>query len=389
MSNFMPQLGRMTGNERASTNFGNLGGPDVRSAYVAGATNFYDSGVQNTNGFQTHHLSISLYDDWQQGDTVQGMPTFVKSPDSIVNLIPAITSYRAMSWPMAVYRLKYESEWRNRYGSHLSIQPFLHDWHDIGVQQTLELERANGCHNTECNFIIGGRARIPCVWHANSNPLVPQIAAGHQLYYIFTRHEYKGSRVMDKALWNDGSQRTNFDFDSMEDEEEADDLNRNVQGIHTGNATSNLTTCTNTRDAAFEAAYEKELSSQVAMKSVAISKSTSKVLSVKAKHIPVTKKEYYWSIDPWVSPDGCDPPPSVWSGSPLDPDNNFVGDYRYIGVVTHTLGGSINDSNSIDRNVARDALFPKVRGLEYRSAYFKLPCIEVMLGVKHGHTVSC
>ncbi len=400
MSGFMPRLGRMSGNERASTNFGDLGGPSVRSAYVDGATNYYDSGAQNTNGFQTHHMSVTLGNEWQEGDTVRGMPTFLKGPASMVGMIPALTSYRAMSLPMLGQRLHYDPQWRKLYGEHLSIQPFLSEWRDIGFQQTLELKRVNNCYNTECNFIIGGRMRVPNVWHANCNAAVPQIALGAQLYYIFTRHEYKGSRVMNKATWNSSSREdapSYLDSVGMDEDDEEEDIDNDPELVAEREAAyGNVgvdATLIQKKQADFDADLNNALMGEMTNKGTApiasLQGRVAKVEAIKAKHVPAVKKEYYWSIDPWVSLDGMDPHPSLWTGSTLDPDNNYCGDYRYVGIVTHTLGGSDNSCNGIDRATAREALYPKTRGLEYHSAYFKLPCIEIMVGAKRSHTVSC
>ncbi len=380
MSNFMPQLGRTTGNEHASTNFGPINGMDVRSAYVDGHTNYYDSGAQNTNGFQTHHMSISLGDGWKEGDTCKGMPTWVKGPKSVINLNPQITSYCAFSLPMLNHMLKYE--WRDLYGKHLSIQPFLEDWRYVGTQQTKELERENGCYSTECNFIIGGRVRQQAFYHANQQPDVSQIANGSQAYVIYTRHEYTGNRVLKSSTWDTAVSDSCYDFDDDDDQDMLDDY----QVVSAASEQSSMPIASEldkAADATFEAAYRAKLAVPAGF---SVDKPQYKVQAIKARHDRNTRKEYYWSIDPWIAPHGTDPHPSTWTG--LDPDNEFVGDYKYMGLVTHTLGGSDNACTGSVSALARAGLYPKSRGIEYQVAINALPHIELMQTVKHSQTVS-
>jgi hypothetical protein len=387
--NFNPAW-NTTGNANINPSFGTVpGGFNVPSSSVVGQTDYYDSGAQNINGFQTHHMSITLGLGWKEGDTCQGMPTWVKGPKSTTDLVPMITSYQAFSLPMLNFMLKYDPDWRALYGSELSIQPFLNDWRYVGTQQTKELAVNNGCWSNEINFIIGGRTRQPSFYHANQQSNVSQFATGSQMYVVYTRHPFTNDRVMNKSTWDQ-----TCSSDGFHDDDDGDTVDCDMDDRYPVYASSSLITETSNKsllDLALPATFNNEWQQLLAADfgGGGVASVQNKIQSLDVTHKRDTQKQYYWSVDPWVSPDGSDPHPSIWNGSLLDdPDNAFEGDYRYLGVQSHTLGGSDNAVTRLDCKTAREAIYPKSRGMDYRVALNMLPYIELMEGNKHAHTVS-
>lgn len=79
---------------------------------------------------------------------------------------------------------------------------------------------------------------------------------------------------------------------------------------------------------------------------------------------------YFWQLDPWVSYDRSDPPPSAYSG------RDWIGDCIYIGYVLRILPGRVA-SVSYQRTLAQRVLYTQTDDEQYKSNLALLGTLEV------------
>jgi hypothetical protein len=85
------------------------------------------------------------------------------------------------------------------------------------------------------------------------------------------------------------------------------------------------------------------------------------------------EKQYYWQLDPYVSPNGDAPPSELYTGS------TWAGTFMYFGIV-HDDHQGIVASNDAHLD-SHSALYLEERSMAWQEATARLPFIEVMLGL--------
>lgn len=338
------------------------GGPQFNAKWVKGRSNYYDGNTGHTNDRSVRHYSQNI-SGWVEGDTAPDQLTWGLRPEQRVTTMTTPYSFQMFSWSTMNYRLKHDPEWRNFYGQFLSAAPLKRDFAFFGVQQSKQtLLNEKSSYNDENNFIIIGRARMPNMWLAATGDTC--IGEGASLYVLWRRHEYTGNAATTDAVWDDpdaNTPRTRAEILS-EAKEAIQSRKRNLAARDDGDM--------------LNVGILKPLEMAVPTKDPLDIDDT---VNQPLKPAEGRKKEYYWSIDPFVTYDKQAPSPTLYMGDPLgDPYNHFVGDFDHIGMVTHVLRGD-NARTPTNVSRARAALYPATRSKAHLVPYFKLDCVEVMV----------
>jgi len=310
-------------------------------------------------------LASDVTDD-EEGDT---------APDTIAILERPVHVFdrRSMSYPACSIsewnrRMNASPELRRRYGTQLKVDKILERYFSPGVQVTDEvLKRDFNAHNSAVTYTWQGLHRqVPNYWLAASSK--QSIGEGDRLYFVFRRYKYRGGDAASPSVWRIPEDQhmpayatvaplglslvmTDLTANSAEVA-----TNVNIAGPPGGAPVKfDNSPCCDLDEAGIKL-YEKDLA------------------------MTGEEGDYYWNLDPFVSHDGCPPHPMLYSGDPQgDPNNQFVGDYWYVGQVTHCSRGP-NNPSGLACTKAREALYPKKRGKSSHTALRTQDTLEINLG---------
>lgn len=355
------------------------GGPQFNARYASGATHadFANDGiVQESNGRGVQHMTINPW-FYEPGDVVADTPLFIrrKAPGALPDTLKEC-SHEMKCFTELVRHLKHDRSARHEVGAHITAKRLLDEWAYVGVLQTKteELEKT-GAPLSDLNMIIHGRARMPNMWLANETaPRTSQCSVRelHSLYMVARRYPYSGERALHEA-WEPQQRRGGRKRD------------------RTGEATTAAAATAVVPKPVAEpyADQEKKLSEMEAHAATASAQTTLSTASGgKLKWVAGdapqlttdnAKQEYYWTLEPYTSYDRSPPPLALYTGDPRgDPNNQFVGDWIYVGQVVHLAKGH-NNRTPQQVKWARDAFYTDVRNMDYYPALRKLDEIEVFL----------
>lgn len=329
---------------------------------------YYDAGVQNTNGFDTRHVAQNV-SQWQEGDTAAGLPTFCERPQPGTQVFnQRVMAYHMWGVSQFNYMMQHDPAWRRKYGSMLTGAQVMEHFAYQGVQQSQQT-LLQSTWSEENNFYVGGRCRMPNLWLAQKNGPIRGRKPGHvnelsHQYLILRRHRYTGALVADPSSWNVPAKKRKHVANEEEpqrrakratlaeiDEEPVDPLLEELKKLPPDDPTLN------------------------ASKGVQFTADALEFQDVNDDK----DKQYYWSWDPYVNHVGGPPPPEFYTGDAKgDPHNQYVGAPLHIGCMLHAMKGP-QDYTAEQTGLALRALYPKVRNADYLRPLRQLDEMEMML----------
>lgn len=369
-------------------------GPEWNGSYVRGRSNYYDQGVQFTNGRGVYHRSQDI-SQWEPADTHQDLPTFAVHPPYVVGV-----RYRSLpmySWPALNYHLKHKREWRQRFGALLDAAALVKTIKYLGVQlQKQGALKSGNALNHENNFCIGGRCRVPNLWLAQQFPRY--IGEGCLCYGIWRRYRYHGEEAASPQAWNAGAlvdtSAPFFDYDAMAAVDVDGDTEMSAFGLASNESDFQVSCEPRVRLASHlgadrelteeEAAYGAEVRNLDLLEDWGSWRKGETGVRPVVRAPPLAERPasdaYYWQLDPWVSNDHNEPCTALYRGDPRgDPHNQFRGLPMCFGLVSHVMRGQ-NERTPQQVGYAREALYPVQRTEDYTRSLAKLDVLELMLG---------
>lgn len=356
-----------------------LDGATMKSEYVLGPmhSDFYDDGVQNTNGRAVWHVAQNVA-DFKLGDTAPDLPVFAEIPPNINTVATSSMCMFRMAGITEFNRLmKHNAQYRVKYGDSLTCAQLKKDWPYFGVQQSKQTALTSfGSRVEENNIIIKGRARVPCIWHSQEG--ARNIRPGDSMYLMYKRFRYNGNMATDSELWKAAPESTISSRKRMRESSSDLDLEARKKDAF---ATSD-TICEEKLAASL---WPLETSSRI--EDTLSAKSADAFAFKRESPLVVypagSSGEYYWNIVTYVSIDRKEPDVSMYMGDVQgDPQNQYVGDFNHVGSIIHNSKGD-GRRTLTQLRAARKAIYTSERNAEYFGPLRFIDEIELQLG--HGH----
>jgi hypothetical protein len=362
------------------------GGPAFNGRYVMGESNYGPDGiVQQTNPIITRKYMQDAY-RWTRGDTFQDLPVFgLKPPTTAMRIDPVNVSYELYSISQLNWNLRYNPQWRKKFGCKTQGCDVLQEIRFLGVQvsaQSALNSNPSGNRSDAITVTLGGRARIPNIWLAQSKGGV--VAEGASVGFLLRRYRYKGDVAASAMEWNSdlgvmtnkqGTKRVAgepphlskrvrqdpFDSDSEEEEEE-EKKHETTRAKGTKRHVWDLPTMLEAESTIFSRMFGDTVK-----------------LNETGSVDDTDDAEYYWSFDPYSAADQRSPPIALLRGGP---DNPFCGSYLHLGMVQHVLKGK-QERTRRQVDLARETLYPLTKGDAYIRSLAQLDTIEVQVGIMY------
>lgn len=376
---------------------GSTGGPHMgsdQSRNVIGRTNWHDSGAQDSNGRTVVYHCPQAVDDWQEGDTADGLPTFALLPEARKAASGTKQAMPMLSMPQWNYRMKHDPEFRRRWGQELDASLILAEWRYMGYQinKQTDLNCTQRAWTTENNFAHTGRVIVHNLHLAAAGSFF--IGEGMMLGFILLRHLYVADAAANASTWTARSPSSDAD---------AIVTSGRVYDPEVDNDMAAATTRKRKRDdeddlAALRAtggedgtgkrqrwSLPRDFSATRLEGANKVAKATPIKLALPEIKAP-SENQYYWQWHPWVCPRGTSiPDPAMYTHDPLtrDKHNRYIGASLNIGIVQCATKG-LNQRTPDQVTQMREGLYPAVRGSDYLRAVRRGDKIEIQLAQRTG-----
>lgn len=315
---------------------------------------------------------------WRPGDTYHDCITF------FINQGNHTTSSREVAAPSQSqmhkmvclsalnYQLCWDKRTREMYSNKNAMAGILQDITFAGIhenQMTASEILTRGEH--VMNLIVSGRHRIPNIFSACaptgrgtsvrvSATQPARMDEGANLWLVCRRYPFTGMDPADPNNWSDSA-------------------------IKAASHIQSVPTRPDRRELQFRTPWKEENVEAMLKADFAPDEVDKLEPPPQARTTPAADR-YYWRWDPWVTFGKGPPPHEVYTGDrgpDADPDNDFVGGYLHIGVVTKILDGS-NDRTGEQIEAARAVLYPTSRGTDWIKSLHRLDQIEVIIRAGTG-----
>lgn len=378
------------------SNFPNLSyGPmqdALKCEWVNGGTGYYN---WQTNGTSTHHSS-QIMSEWMPGDNGINQLLFALTPEpgDSLETDQRLHGQHMFGLSMLNYMLRYDPDWRARFGSIRNGDELLGTHINyLGIQKVeqraVEVRGGSELYTDEQAYTIFGRHSLPNIWLA-SGPHGSRVTVGNSLYLVLRRHRFVEDPRRRRDAPHDPATRSRLGIKdgrkrvADDDEEEEDEML--LDGRTRKRTRPDPYPENKDADRAYEEMYavyadastDSDVATPLSLKEGEFGKRTTAVEQRRdweADDKDDPEQEYYWSFDPFVSHLRTSPDPCIYNNA------NGEGTPIHIGLVSHLVGDGPNDVTAEMQKTAQQGLYPTKRDKAYQQPLYKTDQVEIMVRV--------